>query len=297
MKKQKQTINGVLLLNKPTGMSSNKALQIVKHLYNAKKAGHTGSLDPLATGLLPICFGQATKVTEYSLNADKKYTTVIKLGEVTDTLDSEGVVLESNSVTVLDTDMESVLQQFRGDIEQVPPMYSALKKDGQPLYKLARKGEVIDRPARPVTVYELTAERIGEVHFRLQVHCSGGFYVRSLAHDIGQALGCGAHVVELHRIESKGITLEQAVTLEQLEDSEFRQSALLPIDILLPGMPRITISAAQASSLLQGKVTAADGLESNEITRFYTVEGQIFGVGVVTPEKHLKTHKIFVAVC
>lgn len=294
MKQVKQNIHGVVLLNKPTGISSNKALQKVKHLYKAKKAGHTGSLDPLATGLLPICFGQATKVTEYLLDADKKYTTVIRLGQVTDTLDSDGVVLETHPVHVLDTEMESVLAQFRGRIKQVPPMYSALKKNGQPLYKLARKGEEVERPARDMTVYELTAERIDEVHFRLNVHCSSGFYIRSLAHDIGQVLGCGAHVAALCRTESKGISLDQAVSLEQLEDSQFRSQALLPIDVLLQSMPRLPLSEQQCRSLLQGRPTDAAGLQSNELARFYWPQGRLFGVGRVSPTGQLKTDKIFV---
>lgn len=191
-------------------MSSNKALQIVKHRFNASKAGHTGSLDPLATGLLPICFGQATKISEYLLHSHKRYQTVIKLGEVTDTLDSEGEVTKTSDVDVSDADIEQALEQFRGEIKQVPPMYSALKKDGQPLYKLARKGKVIERPARDMTVFELTAERLDPLHIKLNVHCSSGFYIRSLAHDLGQALGCGAHVVELRRTHIKSTEVQQA---------------------------------------------------------------------------------------
>ena len=283
-----------MLLNKPAGITSNRALQKVKALFNAAKAGHTGSLDPLATGLLPICFGQATKASEYLLDAEKKYTAVIKLGEVTDTWDADGEVLESNAVTVLDTDMQSVLSQFRGDIHQVPPMYSALKKDGQPLYKLARKGEVVERPARDMTVYSLSAERIDDVHFRLQVHSSSGFYIRSLAHDIGQALGCGAHVTALHRTESKGISVDQAVSLEQLDNANFRQSALLPIDVLLKAMPRLEISNDQANSLLHGRSTPANGLTASGLARFYRADSSLFAVGIVTPDKYLKTEKIFV---
>ena len=294
MKTPKLNIHGVVLLNKPSGVSSNRVLQQVKHLYNAKKAGHTGSLDPLATGLLPICLGQATKVSEYSLGADKKYTTVIKLGEVTDTYDSEGEIVESHPVDVSDGDIQALLNQFRGDIQQVPPMYSALKKDGQPLYKLARQGEVIERPPRSMTVYSLSAKRIDKLHVRLKVHCSSGFYIRSLAFDIGQALGCGAHVVELHRTESKGVSLANAVSLEQLEDPEFRQSALLPIDVLLQGMPKLSISDAQATSLLHGKVTPAEGLVTDQLNRFYRADGSLFAVGQVTPDGSLKTSKMFI---
>ena len=294
MKPQKQNIHGVVLLNKATGMSSNKALQKVKYLYNAKKAGHTGSLDPLATGLLPICLGQATKVTEYSLGADKKYSTLIKLGEVTDTYDSEGQVIDSQPVNVADEQVQSALAQFRGQIMQVPPMYSALKKDGQPLYKLARQGEVIDRPARNMTVHALTAEQIDQQHYRLNVHCSSGFYIRSLAHDLGQVLGCGAHVVALHRTQSKGVGLEHAVSLEELEDPQIRQKALQPIDLLLKDLPCLNISQTQVDSLLHGKSTSALGLVAAELTRLYHPNGSLFALGTVTNEGCLKTNKMFI---
>jgi len=231
MKKDKNDIHGIILLDKPTGMSSNKALQIVKHRFNAKKAGHTGSLDPLATGLLPICLGQATKVSEYLLDSHKKYTTVIKLGEITDTLDSEGEVTKVCSVDVNGEQLQDALDQFKGNIKQVPPMYSALKKDGQPLYKLARKGEVVERPARDMTVYDLSAKRLDQEHVRLSVHCSSGFYIRSLAHDLGQALGCGAHVVELRRTEIKSVNVDQAVPLEVIEQANLKD-VLQPIDMI-----------------------------------------------------------------
>jgi len=292
-KPPKNNIHGVILLDKPIGMSSNQALQKVKWLFNAKKAGHTGSLDPLATGLLPLCFGQATKVSQYLLDSHKKYTTVIKLGETTDTLDSEGRVLETKPVNIADQQIEAALGQFRGAIKQIPPMYSALKKDGQPLYKLARKGEVIERPARDMTVYSLSAARLDNLHVELNVHCSSGFYVRSLAHDLGQALGCGAHVVELRRTDIKSINVEQAVTLERLQTACV-ESVLLPIDSLLAEMPQIEISDAQALSLTQGKATSANGLTTRELTRFYEPNKRLFGVGEVTSEGFLKTHRMFV---
>jgi len=274
-------------------VSSNQALQKVKWLFHAKKAGHTGSLDPLATGLLPICFGQATKVSQYLLDSHKKYTTVIKLGEITDTLDSEGEVLERKAVDISDAQIESALEHFRGGIKQVPPMYSALKKNGQPLYKLARKGEVVERPARDMMVHSLQAERVDAGHVRLFVHCSSGFYIRSLAHDLGQALGCGAHVVELRRTDIKSISLSQAYSLEQLEKANL-VDVLLPIDSLLTDLPLVDISEAQALSLLQGRVTSALGLTATESARFYTPDNALFAVGEVTPQGQLKTHKIFV---
>lgn len=295
-KSNKQNIHGIVLLDKPSGMSSNKALQRVKWLFHAKKAGHTGSLDPLATGLLPICFGQATKVSQYLLDSHKKYSTVIKLGETTDTLDSEGEVLESRAVAVSDAQIQAALEPFRGQIKQVPPMYSALKKDGQPLYKLARKGEVVERPERDMTVYSLTAERLEETLVRLEVHCSSGFYIRSLAHDIGQALGCGAHVVELRRTEIKSTSVNSAVSLPELEsliEKGTAASLIQPIDCLLNDWPKLEISAQQAADLLHGKPTPANGLTSEGLVRFYA-DDKLFAIGEVSLNKQLKTHKIFV---
>ena len=293
-KSRKENINGVILLDKPTGVSSNQALQKVKWLYQARKAGHTGSLDPLATGLLPLCFGQATKVSQYLLDSHKKYTTVIKLGEVTDTLDSEGEVTKIRPVNVSDDQIQNALEQFKGDIKQVPPMYSALKKDGQPLYKLARKGEVIERPARDMTVHGLTAERIDEVHVRLRVHCSSGFYIRSLAFDLGETLGCGAHVVELRRTDIKSLAVEQAYSIADIEQAKDIKSLLLPIDSLLQEMPQIEISQQQSTDLLQGKTVSAQGLTTSSLSRFYTPEGKLFAVGEIADSGNFKTHRIFV---
>ena len=294
MKTPKQNVHGIVLLDKPSGMSSNRALQRVKHLFNAKKAGHTGSLDPLATGLLPICFGQATKISEYLLHSHKKYCTVIKLGERTDTLDSEGLITETKPVQVTDQQIQDALPQFRGNIKQIPPMYSALKKDGQPLYKLARKGEEIERPARAMTVHDLQAERLDTQHVKLNVHCSSGFYIRSLADDIGQALGCGAHVVELRRTAIKQTQVAQAVTLEQLESMNSPLTTLLPIDTLVADLPQLTLSETQVATLLQGKRTPSGGLKSSGLSRFYDEHGQLFAIGEVLADELLKTHKIFI---
>lgn len=291
--KTQKNIHGVILLDKPSGISSNKALQKVKHRFNAKKAGHTGSLDPLATGLLPICLGQATKVSEYFLNSHKKYTTVIRLGETTDTLDSEGQVIESRPVEVSDEQIQLALEQFRGDIKQVPPMYSALKRGGQPLYKLARKGEIIERSARDMTVHSLQAVRLDQFKVELKVHCSSGFYIRSLADDIGQVLGCGAHVVELRRTDIKSISVDQADTLEAIENAQL-QDVLLPIDSLLQDFPKIPISESQALSLIQGRATPADGLKTDGLSRFYRPDGYLFGLGEVNEQGLLKTQKVFV---
>lgn len=293
MKKQKNNIHGVILLDKPTGLSSNGALQRIKHNFNAKKAGHTGALDPLATGLLPICLGQATKVSEYLLHSHKKYTTVIKLGEVTDTLDSEGEITVTQSVDVDDSKLQAALAQFRGDIKQVPPMYSALKKDGQPLYKLARKGEIIERPERDMTVYALEARLIDSVHVELNVHCSSGFYIRSLAHDLGQALGCGAHVVKLRRTDIKAINVDTAHSLEHVLNADLKD-VLLPLEVLIQHMPKIQITDAQAMSMVQGKPTLAEGLKTDQLTRFYQPNGYLYGVGEVSETGFIKARKTFV---
>ena len=298
MSSKKKQIHGVLLLDKPLELSSNAALQKVKWIYQAKKAGHTGALDPLATGLLPICFGQATKVSEYLLGSQKRYTTVIKLGEVTDTRDAEGQVIAEASVDVTDSEIQEALEQFRGDIKQIPPMYSALKKDGQPLYKMARKGEVIELPARDMTVYELNAERMSHDLVKLDVHCSSGFYIRSLAHDLGQVLGCGAHVVELRRTHIKSISVDLAHSFESIVSLEGNHQALndllVPIDTLIPDMPKIEVSQKQIDSLLCGKPTSANGLTTNALTRFYSPEGRLFALGEVWENGQIKTQKIFV---
>jgi tRNA pseudouridine55 synthase len=294
MKKEKKNIHGIVLLDKPTGMSSNQALQRVKRLFNAKKAGHTGSLDPLATGLLPICLGQATKVSEYLLHSEKKYSTVVKLGETTDTLDSEGEVLTTSAVSLNDSEIAAALAKFRGSIMQVPPMYSALKKDGQPLYKLARKGQNVERKAREMYVYSLEFTRIDNNLINLDVHCSSGFYIRSLAHDLGQELGCGAHVTQLRRTAIKSTSVELSVGLEQLENMANPEQRILPIDHLIDDLPIIQIDDTQATRLLQGQATPAPGLKITPISRFYKSNGGLFAIGEVTADKHLKTHKIFV---
>ena len=301
-------LNGVVLLDKPSGISSNGVLQRVRRLYNARKAGHTGSLDPLATGLLPICFGQATKACEYLLAADKRYVADLKLGAVTDTYDAEGEVTSRRDVVFDDDDLQAVLAQFRGTIEQVPPMYSALKKDGQPLYKMARKGEVIERPSRTMHVYELTAQRLEHDLLRIEVHSSSGFYVRSLAFDIGEALGCGAHIATLRRVEKQGLRVEQAHSLEDLQNKYSHEQLLelvQPVDILLRHLPRIELAHGLTDRLLNGLHTTinydtadkgeqAAKIEPLDLCRIYRDDGYLFGVGELRADGQVKTHKIFV---
>ena len=217
-RKSGRDIDGMLLLDKSPGMSSNGAVQRVKRLYSANKVGHTGSLDPIATGLLPLCLGEATKLSGFLLDTDKRYFVKVRLGRTTATADTEGETLEEKPVPMLDTQaIEAVLQRFRGDIAQVPPMYSALKHKGKKLYELARKGLEVEREARRVSIYELTLLGFGSDFLELDVHCSKGTYIRSLAQDIGMEIGCGAHVEQLRRTAVGGFTLDQSVTLEKLE--------------------------------------------------------------------------------
>ena len=224
MKKNKLNLNGVIVVNKSKDISSNKILQQLKHLFNAQKAGHTGTLDPMATGVLPICFGRATKIAQYLLDADKEYIATIKLGVETDSGDAEGNIIKENSESIpkLDSDLlESVFDNFRGEISQVPPMYSALKYNGQPLYKLAREGIQIEIKPRNITIYALDLLEYCDDTLTIKVRSSKGTYIRSLAMDIGNKLGCGGHLIELQRTKSGPFDLEQSYTLEQLKDLSF----------------------------------------------------------------------------
>ena len=285
-----------MLLDKPSGITSNAALQRVKRLYHAKKAGHTGSLDPLATGLLPICFGQATKACEYLLAADKQYVTHLKLGQTTDTYDAEGEVVSERAIEFTDAQLDAALATFKGSIEQVPPMYSALKQGGVPLYELARKGQMVERAARSMTVYEVSAERIGKDELRVHLHTSGGFYVRSFAYDLGEALGCGAHVAQLRRIAKQSLRVKDAISLEQLESSspEAREALMLPVDILLTHLPSQALSAVACQALLNGQPVQLNDVSPAALTRLVRDDGDLFGIGCVEASGIVKTHKIFV---
>ncbi|MGL5762902.1 MAG: tRNA pseudouridine(55) synthase TruB, partial [Plesiomonas shigelloides] len=193
-------VHGILLLDKPQGITSNDALQKVKRLYNANKAGHTGALDPLATGMLPICLGEATKFSQYLLDSDKRYRVIAKLGQRTDTSDSDGEVIQERPVQVTAEQLDEALTHFRGDLQQIPSMYSALKYEGKPLYEYARQGIEVPRESRPITVYELTLIRFEGDEVELEVHCSKGTYIRTIVDDLGERLGCGAHVIYLRRL-------------------------------------------------------------------------------------------------
>jgi len=253
-------VDGILILDKPAGITSNGALQLAKRLFDANKAGHTGSLDPLATGLLPLCLGEATKFSQFLLDADKQYRARIRLGVTTDSGDADGNVIAEAPVPALDMAMlEAAVSQFRGEITQIPPMYSALKVNGQPLYKLARQGIQIERKARPVTIFKLEIEDFSAEELVLNVTCSKGTYVRTLAEDLGKVLGCGAHVVGLRRLASGPFTLDRAVTLEELEELLQAQGyagldqTLLPVAEMVSDWPALEVPDFTAIFFKQGQ--------------------------------------------
>jgi tRNA pseudouridine55 synthase len=250
----KRAVHGVLLLDKPLGLSSNDALQKAKRLYRAEKAGHTGTLDPLATGLLPLCFGAATKFSQVSLDADKRYTATLKLGITTRTADAEGELLEQRPVDVSTADVLAACRRFVGEIEQTPPMHSALKRDGKALYEYARAGIEVERTPRRVTIHAITL--LGGLHdeWMIDVRCSKGTYIRTLAEDIGAALGCGAHLMALRRTGSGPLTLDHAVTLAQLADitEPQRDAMLLDADTLLADWPAVRLGDEDAGRFLSG---------------------------------------------
>jgi tRNA pseudouridine55 synthase len=292
-----RAVNGILLLDKPEGLTSNAALQEAKRAFQAAKAGHTGSLDPIATGLLPLCFGEATKVSSFFLNADKHYRSVFTLGAATDTGDSEGRVLSTNiDVNFSDDLIESALDEFRGEIDQVPPMYSAIKFRGQPLYKLARQGIEVERKPRQVTVYELSFTRRDEVSLEISLHCSSGFYVRSLAHELGQRLGCGAHVSSLRRIGVGQFSIDDAVSLQSLHeetDLQALDSLLIAMDVGLKHLPGVKLSDDAAYYLCRGQPVKAADVPSNGWVRLYADEAGFLGVGKVLDDGRVAPKRLF----
>lgn len=252
-KKPRDLVDGVLLLDKPVGLSSNDALIKAKRVMNAKKAGHTGTLDPFATGLLPLCFGEATKFSQDLLEADKTYEATVHLGIKTDTGDTEGEAIETLPVDVTVEQIEAALARFRGPILQVPPMYSALKRDGKALYEYAREGIVLEREARPVTIHALELIAYEAPMLRIRVTCSKGTYVRVLGEDIGAALGTGAHLNALRRIQVGALTLDGMITLEALQAHADPRSLLAPVDALLSTFPAVELTAELAKRFLNGQ--------------------------------------------
>lgn len=279
VKKAWKLVDGVLLLDKPVGLTSNDALQKARRLFSAAKGGHTGTLDPLASGLLPLCFGEATKFSADLLDADKTYEATLKLGITTDSGDAEGQVTATRPVAVTAADIAAVLPRFTGDILQVPPMHSALKRDGRPLYELARKGIEVEREARPVAIHVLEILSFAYDCLVLRVHCSKGTYIRVLAADIGEALGCGAHLTALRRTVVGDLDLGHAVTLAAIEAlaEDERGTCLRPVDALLQSLPRVDLESAAADRFRHGNPVEAASVAAGK-ARVY-VAGRLAGLG------------------
>ncbi|ACE85191.1 tRNA pseudouridine(55) synthase TruB [Cellvibrio japonicus] len=310
-KRKGRPVDGVLLLHKPAGMTSNQALQRAKRLFFAEKAGHTGSLDPLATGVLPLCFGEATKFSQFLLDADKGYRTCIRLGITTDTCDADGDVLETRSAAAITrAQLDSALDAFRGNILQVPPMYSALKLNGQPLYKIARQGVEVEREPRAVTIHSLDvlAFRPGEVaEVELDIRCSKGTYIRSIAEDLGRALGCGAHVKVLHRSLAGSFGEDQCIGLEQLEADYERggydalDAHLVSADAPVASLPAVDLPANSAYYFRQGNPVMDTKVyriaRQGDIVRVFCAESaqsprQFLGLGEITDDGRVAPKRI-----
>lgn len=289
---EKRPVSGILLFDKPAGCSSNQALQKVKHLYAAQKAGHTGSLDPIATGMLPICFGWATRFAGFLLSSEKAYTVTARLGLSTETGDSEGVVINSRTIPLLSPEkIESYLAALRGAIQQVPPMYSALKHQGKRLYQLAREGKVVPRAPRSVFIRSLVLRNIDAKSIELEVVCSKGTYIRSLVEDLGEALGCGAHVTALRRLWVAPYQDETMVDLETLSQYSENKAALdkflLPLGTVFSQLPEMRLSQEAFRDLQQGKRLNSQNLVDCVVTgdvRFVDQSGDFLGLGLVSEE-------------
>ena len=287
----RERVDGVLLLDKPSGLSSNAALQRARRAFNAEKAGHTGTLDPLASGLLPLCFGEATKFARFLLDADKRYRATLRFGVTTTTYDAEGDVVATRAVDVGRAPLDAVLAQFTGDLQQVPPAFAALKYQGRAYYDYAREGVDIPRAPRAVSVHRLALLDWDPPDAVVDVVCSKGTYVRSLAADVGEALGCGAHLAALRRDATGGFALADAVALDVLEslDRDARRRLLLPVDALLRELPRVDVAGAVADDLRHGRPGA--GAEGGEgLARAYDERGVLIGVvrheaGMLMPER------------
>ncbi len=299
---QGRHVNGILLLDKPEGITSNGALQRVKTLYQARKAGHTGSLDMLASGLLPVCLGEATKLSGYLLDSDKLYRTICKLGIVTSTGDAAGAIISVTDVPEFTKkDVENVLTQFRGDISQIPPMHSALKHKGQRLYQLAYQGIEVEREPRTVTIYELDLMNMSGDEIEIRIHCSKGTYIRTLAEDIGNKLGCGAHVKSLRRLGAGPFQAEQMISLAELEHlAESGVGALdrqlLAMDTVLAHLPEVELSDSVAYYLQQGQAVIVPHAPTEGLVRIYDQQRAFIGVGTVlddgriAPNRLIQTH-------
>ena len=300
LNQQVRDISGVVLLDKASGSSSNYVLQQVKRLFGANKAGHTGSLDPLASGLLPICLGQATKVAQFLLDDDKRYFVRAKLGQVSSTGDSEGKIVDFGSTKDIDeSTIRATLLKFIGDINQVPPMYSALKRNGTPLYKLARKGVEIERSSRPVTIHEINFLGLDDAVVSLEVFCSKGTYIRTLVEDIGKSLSCGGHVIELRRTGFAHLGLSESKTYEQLsklkeQNLESLDSVILGADEMIPNLESVYLDSEQTSDIRLGKKIEYLGFSTSQKLKLYDHNERFIGIGESNLMSEILPKRLFV---
>lgn len=282
-----RALSGILLLDKPKGLTSNKVLQLAKNIFNAQKAGHTGSLDPIATGLLPVCFGEATKVSAYLLEADKAYMAICRLGQTTNSGDAEGEILQHRTCDrVTAAKIQQILGQFVGEIVQTPPMHSAIKQNGVPLYKLAHQGIEVEREPRKITIHKLEFKHFEDNMLEFEVHCSKGTYIRTLAEDIGEALGCGAHIVELRRTKVGPFENQAFYTLDQLKSLKEKgfdalDPLLLPTETALMAYPEVSLSKDAEFYLQQGQAVFVPKTTVRGLVRLYACEGEFLGLGSV----------------
>ena len=300
-RKRGRDIHGVFLLDKPQGMSSNDIMQKVKRIFQANKAGHTGALDPLATGMLPVCLGEATKFSQFLLDADKRYLVTAKLGERTDTSDAEGQIVESREVKVKTPEILTALEQFRGNILQVPTMFSALKHNGKPLYEYARQGITVEREARPITIFELNFIEYNAPYLTLEVHCSKGTYIRTLVDDLGEVLGCGAHVTMLRRTAVADYPTEKMLdwhTLQSLaeqQDLALLDALLLPMDTAVAKLPALTLDENQTQGIGFGQRIKFDN--PNRLqgqVRLFSHENRFLGVAMIDENNVIRPQRLVV---
>ena len=298
-RKKGRDVHGVFLLDKPQDVSSNDIMQKVKRLFKANKAGHTGALDPLATGMLPICLGEATKFSQFLLDSDKRYVVTAKLGERTDTSDAEGQVVQSREVNVAEVDILAALPAFRGEILQVPTMFSALKHNGKPLYEYARAGVTVEREARPITIFELKFIDYQAPFLTLEVHCSKGTYIRTLVDDLGEALGCGAHVTMLRRLAVADYPIEEMMPIEDLAlladsfPSSELDRLLLPMDTAVASLPQLNLTAEQTKAVGFGQRVKFENTQAlNGLVRLFSENGQFLGIAEITAGNIIRPNRM-----
>lgn len=298
-KKKGRDIHGIFLLDKPQGISSNDIMQKVKRLFQANKAGHTGALDPLATGMLPICLGEATKFSQFLLDSDKRYRVIAKLGERTDTSDADGQIVERRKIQVAESEIISALAKFRGEIMQIPTMFSALKHNGKPLYEYARAGITVEREARPITIFELQFIEYQAPYLTLEVHCSKGTYIRTLIDDLGELLGCGAHVTMLHRLAVANYPANKMLPFEKLQKNAENLSLaeldllLLPVDSAVAALPRLDLDEKQTKSVQFGqRVKFVNELNLFGFVRLFGESGQFLGIAEIREDNVIRPNRM-----